>query len=130
MRREIGDKRGIAASLAGLGRLAVRSTANMDDGGSETRAAAGTHTLAQVEGGEQKEYDHDTIKHGAKLLGATEAVLESISAALDSGDRLPYERAITIAREQLGEEAFEAARRQGRAMSIEEGIAYALGGDE
>ena len=61
------------------------------------------------------------------LLGAAAALLQSMDAILASEDRRPYERAIELARAQLGEEKFQEARQEGLAMSMEEAIDYALG---
>jgi hypothetical protein len=63
---------------------------------------------------------------GAGLLGASQIVYEAIGAVMDPEDRMPYERAIASARSQLGEEAFEQARREGRDMSMEQAIEHAL----
>jgi hypothetical protein len=60
------------------------------------------------------------------MLGAAEALLESLGAVLDAEHRLIYERAVAAARAQLGEETFATAREEGRAMSLEEAIEYAL----
>jgi hypothetical protein len=96
LRREMGDKWGVAACLAGLGGVAV-----------------GLGQEAQVE-------------RGAKLLGAVEGLLQSLGAVLDRSDRLPYERAVASARSLLGEEAFEKAWQEGRGMSMEEAVDYAV----
>jgi hypothetical protein len=49
-----------------------------------------------------------------------------MGAALAAEDRRPYERAKARALAQLGEVEFEKAMQEGRAMSIEQAIAYAL----
>jgi hypothetical protein len=41
-------------------------------------------------------------------------------------DRSLYERAIAAARAELGEEVFGTARAEGRAMTFEQAVAYAL----
>jgi hypothetical protein len=46
-------------------------------------------------------------------------------AELDAIDRAEYERAIELARTQLGEAAWEEAYAEGRAMSLEQAIAEA-----
>jgi tetratricopeptide (TPR) repeat protein len=63
---------------------------------------------------------------GAKLLGAAEALLEAIGAALDVDDRAVFEQGSAAARAQLGDEEFKEAWQEGRGMSVEETIAYAL----
>jgi hypothetical protein len=94
--RELGDKVGIIASLAGLGGLAVGA------------------------GGEE-------VERGARALGAVEALSESTGAVLEAADRSLYERNIARARAHLGEETFRRAWEEGRAMSMEEAVEYALG---
>jgi non-specific serine/threonine protein kinase len=63
-----------------------------------------------------------------RLYGASEAILETVGAPLyvHAQDRALYERAVGILRSRLGEEAFEAAWSEGRAMTSEEAIEYAL----
>jgi predicted ATPase/Tfp pilus assembly protein PilF len=67
----------------------------------------------------------------ARLLGASEALLEAggihLYAQMDHELR---QRVADAAREQLGERAWTAARDEGRAMSFEEAVAYARGGEE
>jgi predicted ATPase/class 3 adenylate cyclase/Tfp pilus assembly protein PilF len=100
LHRELGDKFGIAASLAGLGGLAVARVTSTNSTGS--------------------------VERGVRLLGAVEAMLETIGAVLESGNRIPYERAIAASRQQLGEDAFKRVWKEGRAMGMDEAIAYAL----
>jgi len=64
---------------------------------------------------------------GAKLLGAAEALLESIGAVMDPADGMIYEQGVASARAQLSGEEFEKARAEGRAMSMEQIVDYALG---
>ena len=45
---------------------------------------------------------------------------------LETDDRIPYEHGIAAARARLGAEAFEIYLREGRAMSLEQAIAYGL----
>jgi hypothetical protein len=55
-----------------------------------------------------------------------QAILEMTSFRYESIDHAEIDRHIQIAREQLGEERFEALSAEGRAMSIEQAIDYAL----
>ena len=125
--RELGDKGGIAASLVGLAGLTVRKASAVSAEGAGGRARAGSGMATK---GEHREHGEEgkqgLMERGAKLLGAAEALLQSIGAVLGPGDRQIYERAIAIAREELGEEGLEAARQEGRAMSLEQAIEYAL----
>jgi predicted ATPase/class 3 adenylate cyclase/Tfp pilus assembly protein PilF len=124
---EIGDMRDIAETLAGLAGLTVRraSAISAEDAGGR----AGARSAMAMEG-EEREYGEEgkqrLLERGAKLLGAVEALLQSIGAVLDPEYGQAYERAIAIAREELGEEGLEAARQEGRSMSMQEAIEYAL----
>jgi tetratricopeptide (TPR) repeat protein len=103
IRRELQDKRGCAECLAGLGGVAAR----MGQWQAQTRAEG-------------------QAERGTRLLGAAEALLGAISAVLDPEDRMVYEQGVASARAQLSEEDFERAWAEGRAMSMEAAIEYAL----
>jgi tetratricopeptide (TPR) repeat protein len=62
----------------------------------------------------------------ARLFGAAEARLEAISARLESVDRAEYERYVNIVRAELDNATFEAAWAEGRAMTLEQAVAYTL----
>jgi hypothetical protein len=57
-------------------------------------------------------------------------LLESLDAVLDPGGCLEYDSDLAATRTQLGEEAFEEARAEGRAMTFEQAVEYALEIDE
>jgi predicted ATPase/class 3 adenylate cyclase len=65
-------------------------------------------------------------KRAARLFGATEALRQPIQAPVPGHERLDYESRVAAAREALGAEAFAAAWEEGRAMTLEQAIAYAL----
>jgi hypothetical protein len=105
LRRELKDRRGIASTLLGLGGLAVaHAVANKGEG---------EETLGELE-------------RGVRLLGAAAALLEEIAAVPDIVDRVPYERDLRSAREELGEERFDKALEEGRAISMQQAIQLAL----
>src|SRR3712207_6051767 len=65
----------------------------------------------------------------ARLLGASEALISAIGLRghpYYRPDRALYERIEASARTTAGEAAFEAAKEEGRAMSLERAIEYAL----
>ena len=62
----------------------------------------------------------------ARLWGASQASLESMSAALDTVLHEERAAAIASAREALGDDEFERLFAEGQAMSLDEAIAYAL----
>jgi hypothetical protein len=62
----------------------------------------------------------------ARLFGAAEALRETIGAVVGPSDRREYDRMVTAARTALGEEALTARWTEGRAMTLEQAVAYAL----
>ena len=69
----------------------------------------------------QGEYDR-----AARLWGAEETICETIGATVRALYRADYDRGVEAGRVGLGEEAFKAAWEEGRAMTLEEALAYAL----
>jgi non-specific serine/threonine protein kinase len=65
-------------------------------------------------------------QRAARLWGAVEARREITGKRAAPTARAIYERAMAVARAQLDEDAFAAAWAAGRAMSLEQAIAYAL----
>jgi predicted ATPase len=62
----------------------------------------------------------------ARLLGASEARLGAMGIGLQAGDRRDIERYEAAVRAQLDEATFDAAWAEGRAMSFEQAVSYAL----
>ena len=60
------------------------------------------------------------VERGAYLLGASEAARESIGSNFFGPDRPLLERAISVGRAAIGEAAFDAAWREGRATQLDE----------
>ena len=65
-------------------------------------------------------------ERATRLLGAAEALREEVGAPLPPADRARYERSVAAVRAGLDEETFESAWAQGRAMPLEQAVAYAL----
>ncbi len=65
-------------------------------------------------------------ERAARLLGAAEALRESIATPRWHVYQTNYERTLAAARAQLDDEAWAAAWAVGRAMSLEQAVAYAL----
>lgn len=68
-------------------------------------------------------------ERAARLLGATEAILEANKHTIEPTDQADYDRSINDARALLDEETFKAAWTEGRAMTLDEMVALALGED-
>ena len=66
----------------------------------------------------------------ARLFGAAERLREDIAAPLPPVDRAGYERSMVASRAQLDGATWEAAWKQGRAMSTEEAVEHALSEQE
>jgi len=65
-------------------------------------------------------------ERAARLFGAAEALRENAGTPIFPVDRNEYKRHLTLARTQLDDAAFTAARNAGRAMTLEQAIEYAL----
>jgi tetratricopeptide (TPR) repeat protein len=65
-------------------------------------------------------------KRAAKLYGAAQTIFDTTDYRIPAFDRAEFDHHIQIARDQLGEAAFEALAAEGRAMTMEQSVAYAL----
>jgi len=65
-------------------------------------------------------------ERAVRLWGTAERLRQAIGCRPAPAARATYERAVALARAQLGEDAFAAAWEAGRAMSLEEALTYAL----
>ena len=67
-------------------------------------------------------------ERAVRLLGGVEALCATLGRTLPFGQK-EYERTVAATRAALSEEAFAAAWQQGRAMTLEHAVAYALRGE-
>jgi Tetratricopeptide repeat len=67
-------------------------------------------------------------QRATRLLGAAEAFCETLGARLPVAAVQEYERTVAEGRAALGETAFAAAWDEGRAMSLEQAVEFALEG--
>jgi hypothetical protein len=65
-------------------------------------------------------------EEASKLLGAAEALRESLGVGLAPAEQATHDETVAAVRKALGEERFSAAWRQGRELALDEAIAYAL----
>jgi len=65
-------------------------------------------------------------ERAARLLGAAEALRQAVGSPGEGTDRLDYERFVARARAGLDDESFATAWAKGRAMTLEQAIAYAM----
>jgi hypothetical protein len=61
-----------------------------------------------------------------RLFGAAEALCEANTWRLLSDSLIDRDRCVAVARARLGEAAFVAAWEEGRALSLDQAVAYAL----
>jgi hypothetical protein len=127
-----GHKIGVAYASYQLGRIA---RAQGDAAGARTSFAAGLRLFREL--GQRRGVAFALVglagtaapgqeRRAARLLGAAAALQAALGVALDTGARAEYERAVAAARAALGEEEFAAAWAEGRGLSPEQAVAYAL----
>ena len=79
-----------------------------------------------LEGVAQVSLAHGDTSRAVTLFGAATALREKIGVPLARSLRPAHETDVGAAREQLGDEAFRAARRAGGGLSLEEAVGLAL----
>ncbi len=130
--RELGSKEDLATPLGYLGYLALRqgdytaACSLFEESLARWKASHRWGTAWRLEGFAGLAVKEEEWERAARLYGAAQALLDSIGAQLDPIDRLGYDQYVAAAREQLGEAAFAKAWAEGRAMTVEQAIAYAL----
>lgn len=65
-------------------------------------------------------------EHAAKLFGAAEALRENINIPMTPFERVEYEREVNDLRANMDESAFAKAWAEGRALTMEQAVEYAL----
>jgi predicted ATPase/DNA-binding SARP family transcriptional activator/DNA-binding CsgD family transcriptional regulator len=131
--RQIGDKDGIAISLhnlaevarmqddyawaAELGKESIVLFREMEDRWAILQTLVGLGRLAVARGHNER---------AARLLGAAESMREATGSALPPPIREAHDQNVATIRSALGEETFTALWTQGRAMSFEEAVEFAL----
>jgi predicted ATPase len=132
LRREQGDSRGAGAILDNLGQTALAQ-------GDIVRAKALLVESLSLFHAQYKEGISWVLQHlgdvagaagqlerSARLWGAAEVLREAIGSQLENMDQINSGRIAPIVRAQLGEDAFVAAWTAGRALPLEQAIAFAL----
>jgi non-specific serine/threonine protein kinase len=133
--RDLGDRPALATSLSNLGDVACtqcdyNSARAFHEESLEIQRAQGDRAriAPALEGLAKVAVAFSMPGRAARLWGAAERLREDIGAPKSPSERPPYDRAISAARVGLGDDAvFDSAWQQGRAMSLEEAIEYALG---
>ncbi|HEV2124887.1 MAG TPA: protein kinase, partial [Chloroflexota bacterium] len=131
--KDLGDSRGVAEVLLELGRVAHAQ-------GNDTHALALSRN-SLILGRKLDNRSHigfclttlagiigaiGDAARAAQLFGAAETLLVYLGAVLDPCGSLNYDGDLAATRTRLGESAFEEAWVEGRAMTVEQAVAYAL----
>jgi predicted ATPase/class 3 adenylate cyclase len=131
--QELGDRDGVAECLARLGGVAAAQS------DAERAVALYRESLSLYQQVGDKPGVAECLKELAKvmgmlgqpvravrLFGAAEALREALKSSLLPDERISYERSIAEACAQLDEATFAAAWAEGRAMTLEQAVIFAL----
>jgi non-specific serine/threonine protein kinase len=131
--REMGDRRGSAYALNNQATLMYRqgdyaaAWENHAESLKIRRELADRRGIAfSLEGIAILAAARQRVERAARLFGAARALRKTIGLPLAPVDRADYEHGLALARAGLREEAFEQAWSEGRAMTWEQAVAYAL----
>ena len=133
LRRQLGNKWGIGVSLGILGWVAMRegnwerAMARLGESlevrreiGDQSGSAWCLERLAEVA------LAQGQAEKAVRLFGAGAALRASIRSVIDPVDQPEYESKIASLRAELGKERFAAVWDEGRALTLEQAVAYAL----
>jgi predicted ATPase/class 3 adenylate cyclase len=130
--RRAGDARGIFYATGNLGHVAARE-GRYEEARKLLREALliGQHQDVQSEADGLQELSTVAVAQGhyeeaAVLLGAAEALLEGAEAAQEEVARTLREETLAILHRNLEHDDFTAASDRGRAMTLEQAVAYAI----
>jgi tetratricopeptide (TPR) repeat protein len=135
--RQTGDRYAANITLSLLAQMAWESNERERASGHWREALRLSYELANkansassIQGLATVAWARGELRRAARLLGAAEALLEAAGLVLyaytsyTSND--PHQRATSAARKELGEWAWKEARDEGRAMTFEQAVEYAL----
>jgi predicted ATPase/serine/threonine protein kinase/Tfp pilus assembly protein PilF len=133
LKREVGDKRGITFSLANLGDIALHQGEHKRAAKLYEESLALCREIGDkrgvtfcLEGLAEVACTQKAFERAAQLFGAAEALREAIGSPLPVVEQADYERNVRLTREGLDEEIFIKLWAEGREMTLESAIAYAL----
>ena len=128
-----GDPRGIARQLTDLGEIAhregdfARATTLLTQALSQLWQLRDQFSVAFVlESLASLAYSQGNPERSARLFGAAEALREVIGTPLQAFDRLDYEQNVGSVRKNLDEMTFTRTWAEGRVLTLEQVVAYAL----
>lgn len=133
--REHGDRENMTRALIGLGRVTClqgdhpkamaflgEALKLAQEGDYQEEIAQGLVGMANLAGAQGQ------LEKAVRLLAAAEGMLPNLQAVLLPADRADYDHTLATARARLGEERFAVVWAEGRAMTLEQAVAYALEG--
>ncbi len=133
LRRQLGNKWGIGVSLGTLGWVAMRmgdrkrAIARLGESLSVRREIGDKGGCAWcLERMAEIALARANGEKAVRLFGAAAALRASIGSVIDPVDQPQYERRLASMRAGLGEEQFNAAWDEGRALTLEQAIVHAL----
>lgn len=131
--QEMGDKDGVADALYGLGKVACgqhdldrartcyeQSLAIFGELGGKLPISRGLESLAGLARAQGQ------AERAAQLSAAADRLREAIRIGRSAPDRTADEQDIDVLRGALGEEVFAVVMAEGRAVTLEQAVAYAL----
>jgi hypothetical protein len=131
--RASGNRRHVASGLAGLGALSTSEGAYAD---AQTfhaealriRAASGMRPAIadSLERLGRLSVAAGRGERAAVLLGSAEELRETVGTVIDPVDKPEHDEALAKVKADLSKAAFDAAWAKGRALSVDEAVAYAL----
>jgi len=136
LRREIGNKWALGVVLGVWAWIAVLQH-DWDSAFSRLKESAAVREEIGDKGGlvwcleklGQVALGKEDIVKAVKIFSAAETIRAALDSTMEPFDQSEYERNIALLRKNLGEEEFKMAWEQGRAMTMEQAIAYALGNE-
>lgn len=136
MRRPLSDQEDVAYSLTDMGNLTLKegqleAAKNLYRQSLAIWKASGDNPGAAftLAGLVQAASEEGQAERAAHLLGAVNSLAEDVPARWPWYMRADYERDLTDTRAALGDEAFAAAWAEGRAMTLDQAVDYALDED-
>jgi predicted ATPase/class 3 adenylate cyclase/Flp pilus assembly protein TadD len=131
--REVSDKGAMARSLSILGRVAdyrgeyERGLALLRESLTLFKELGDKLGIIRcLDGFAHVAVVRELPEHAARIFGATEGLRESIGAALPLADQLERDQNVSAVRAHLGDEALTSSWAEGRAMTLEQAIEYAI----
>jgi len=133
MRLELGDRRGIAATLNNLGDVATSQARYPDAFALYKKSLLIRHELGigegiatSLESFAQLANACGHLARAARQFGVAQSLRESIGVSLAPPDHRWHEQSVQEVRDGLGEPVYYAAYSEGRLLTIDEAVSYAL----